>query len=989
MPNPKNKQRSTNGLRNTFLLLLLIMGLFHELPAHSTDPEQQMEQAESDFTRARELRFTQAEAADELFQRAQEAYLNLELWNKATACTIYRSQLNYELGRLDSLQHILDKAQGLLDNKDLKGENYRQERIYYFRAMLFEARAQYEEAQEMLTRASAILEALENPIGLDSSYMSSHKALSGSIYYGRGDFETAIHRYQTALNLFPASRPNEAKLLNLYNNLGLALFEMDRVPEGMGYLETSRQILPELDPAIYFNDYLQTYFNLIKGHLLLENTTQALGYLAMAQPLLEHKKDDEHIWYSLQAQVKDQQENYPSALYNYRLALAKRITVRGRQHPSIARLHQSIGQIYLKMGKDEAALEAFQRGLMVFDPKLRPEQLFAVPSLEHVDEYYPLIQLLKAKGDLLVQHDPFRASEILPTFRVAIQAIDSLRLLYESDASKLLLSKEAKDVFGAAIALLHRLHQLAPDSGYLEEAFQYMEKTKALLLLENIRKWRNIRLSDAGQNQTDSEFNRLLEQEKNAKLDLVLLQRLLKDALEQTTDGSRQSEKIGTLEQALRKRTAAYEAIKEDLAQRFTSYYEASYGEDVTDITTVRDKLLTGDDTALISYFIHGERSFALLISRDSVSLEQLAGPAIWEQAFLQYQAALRAQENSVLSDTIFQQYTRSASELYQQLLAPLVQQLPEDCRRLYLIPDDRLGFLAFESLLTRPAAAAPVNYSVEHLDYLLEQFAPAYGYSATLLVESIKPQTKKDQRKNYGGFAPVFEDHAYSGQAVSRDCSTGELMYLPYSKESVEATTQLYKGEAFLHEAASLKNFMAAAQDYRILQLSTHACVDNDNALFNVLYFHDTTLANYQIFDIPIRADLVILSACETGTGDLLEGEGIMSLSRGFYYAGCSNVITSLWPADDHATKELMILLNRNLKKGLHKDEALRRAKLDFLESGTLRKTHLAPSTWANFILIGNQEQIQLSTMSPIMLLILGSGALLLFGLLIYFYQR
>lgn len=991
MPNLKKSRRSPDGLRTIFLIFILIIGLINEVTAfaaYPNDPNQIKEQADADYDRALELRLTDPMAADRIFLRAQQAYEEIELWTRATVCAIYRCQLNYDLGRMDSLQLALDQAQNHIDRRELRGEHFRQERVYFFRAMLFEARARYEEAQDMLVRATAILEGLEKPEGIDSSYMSSHKALSGSIYYGRGDYETAVNRYQTALNLFPLSRPNEAKLLNIYNNLGLALFELDRVEDGMVYLDLSLKILPQLDASIYYNDYLQTYFNLIKGHLLLNNTAEALTYLNLAQPLLSRKKDDEHIWYSLRAQINEKQQDWTAALVSYRLALAKRILVRGQRHPSIARLYRSIGTLEQKQQNPAAALEAFQRGLQVFDPGFDVSKHFDTPSLEDVNEYYPLIQLLKDRGDLLMKQYPNRAADILPTFRTAIQAIDSLRLLYESDASKLLLSKEAKAVFASAISLLYQLQQLSPNEDYLEEAFRYMEKTKALLLLENIRKWRNIRLSSTGRKEDDREFNSLLEKEKNAKLDLVLLQRLIKDAREQRSQ-DKPAEKINTLEQALRKATADYESVKAELQHRFPQYYEASYGEAVVDLRTVKRRLLGDDDTALASYFIYGDRSFALLISRKSVILEQVAGPAAWEENFQHYQSALRTQGTAVLMDSVFQQYIHSAHSLYDHLLSPLLRHLPSDYRRLYLVPDDRLGFLAFESFLVTPANPVPVDYSPDQLDYLIEHFALAYGYSATLLVESMKKQSGPDDRKDYGGFAPVFSDHAAAGQAVSRDCTTGELMYLPYSGESVTATSAMYQGDAYLHENATLEKFRAVARNYRILQLSTHACVDNKNALFNVLYFSDTTLANYEIFDIPIRADLIILSACETGNGDLQQGEGIMSLSRGFYYAGSSNVITSLWPADDHATKELMILLNQKLKKGLAKDEALRQAKLDYLTSGGLRKAGLAPATWANFILIGNQQRIELDHSAFLIYALTALVALLAIGSGAYYYRR
>ena len=235
----------------------------------------------------------------------------------------------------------------------------------------------------------------------------------------------------------------------------------------------------------------------------------------------------------------------------------------------------------------------------------------------------------------------------------------------------------------------------------------------------------------------------------------------------------------------------------------------------------------------------------------------------------------------------------------------------------------------------------------------------------------------------------PFFKEGSL-GRATSRDCTTGSLMYLPYSEESIQVSSELFDGDPFLHENASLDTFRLLAKQYRILQLATHACIDEQDALFNVIYFHDTTLATYEIFDIPIQADLIILSACETGNGDLLQGEGIMSLSRGFYYAGSSSIVTSLWPADDHATKDLMISFNQYLYKKWPKDRALRQAKLDYLQQTGLRKINQAPALWANFILIGNQEQIMLDhTHASYKPWLIGLLALLAILMLYYYHMN
>jgi LPXTG-motif cell wall-anchored protein len=112
------------------------------------------------------------------------------------------------------------------------------------------------------------------------------------------------------------------------------------------------------------------------------------------------------------------------------------------------------------------------------------------------------------------------------------------------------------------------------------------------------------------------------------------------------------------------------------------------------------------------------------------------------------------------------------------------------------------------------------------------------------------------------------------------------------------------------------------------------------------------------EIYDLDLKnTSLVILSACETASGGLLEGEGVMSLSRSFSYAGCSNVITTLWNADDRSTAYLTLKLHQYLDKGLTKDAALQQAKLDLLKDPRLNPREKHPYYWSHLILIGNYE--------------------------------
>ena len=136
-------------------------------------------------------------------------------------------------------------------------------------------------------------------------------------------------------------------------------------------------------------------------------------------------------------------------------------------------------------------------------------------------------------------------------------------------------------------------------------------------------------------------------------------------------------------------------------------------------------------------------------------------------------------------------------------------------------------------------------------------------------------------------------------------------------------------------------------------------------------------------LYNLTLDAEMVVLSACETGIGELQRGEGVISLARGFVYAGAGSLVTSLWSVDDLSTKQVMELFYQNLKSGQTKDAALRNAKLTYLAS-TPQKAH--PFYWAAFAPIGNMESIELGRGIG-MGWYLGGLAILLVGL--FFFRR
>ncbi len=287
-----------------------------------------------------------------------------------------------------------------------------------------------------------------------------------------------------------------------------------------------------------------------------------------------------------------------------------------------------------------------------------------------------------------------------------------------------------------------------------------------------------------------------------------------------------------------------------------------------------------------------------------------------------------------------------------------------EDVQKINFIADGELLMFPFELLRSNN-------------QYLIEQYEISYSYSPFLLNESIR--TTKHSVNRLLALAPLYNGNStIAAQGLRDDIAefdSGELyddlyrnnslVSLPYTRDEVKGIESLFskkKGtvRVLIGDEATKKALNQGVNGFDVIHFATHGycstknpslsrlvlATDNKNVSTNdaeaFLYLDET-------YDLNLNADLVVLSACKTGTGKILEGEGVMALPRGFIYAGVPNVIASLWKVHDEKTKDLMLafyehLLNDNVSYA----EALRRAKLDCIKKGFL------PLDWAGFILIG-----------------------------------
>jgi CHAT domain-containing protein len=182
-------------------------------------------------------------------------------------------------------------------------------------------------------------------------------------------------------------------------------------------------------------------------------------------------------------------------------------------------------------------------------------------------------------------------------------------------------------------------------------------------------------------------------------------------------------------------------------------------------------------------------------------------------------------------------------------------------------------------------------------------------------------------------------------------------------TEEEVKSIVASVGGISLAGHLAVKDSFLAKAKNYNMIHLATHASVNWKNPDLSVIHFSPVelrssflTLDELQRTWLPL--EMTVLSACETGLGQLNKGEGLMSLARGFFAAGSKSVITSLWKADDESTYKIMTAFYKYLARGQRKDEALRNAKLEYLENCDPLKS--SPFYWAAFIPIGDMSPIR-----------------------------
>lgn len=399
----------------------------------------------------------------------------------------------------------------------------------------------------------------------------------------------------------------------------------------------------------------------------------------------------------------------------------------------------------------------------------------------------------------------------------------------------------------------------------------------------------------------------------------------------------------------------AYAAFLQRLERDHPAYFALRYGEATVTVDEARRSLLK-PGRALVAYARTAANLYALVVTAERADLVRLDAADLDDRV-----TAL----NRAIAERDAERYVRTAHALHAQVIAPLSERISG--QELLIIPDGPLHLLSFECLLTAPGG--PNDFS-QHL--LLRRHAIAYLLSATTAVQFA--QLARHRAHGALAIAPGFTDEVKQAYlARVRDSSLVDRDYLryvrqPFALRTAEGLGSSMRAQLLLGAQATEQGFREKAAQHGILHLGTHAEMNATNPMYSRLVLSkdgagadpdaDGYLHAYEIYELDLRAQLAVLTACETGTGTLDAGEGVRSLGYSFAYAGCPSLVMSLWSIDEQSSSAIIARFYELLADGLPKHEALRQAKLDHLAKAD---GELAlPYYWAGLVLVGDAEPVE-----------------------------
>jgi CHAT domain-containing protein/tetratricopeptide (TPR) repeat protein len=910
--------------------------------------------------------------------------------------------LSQELNK-DSLRLITNKLgqKGAI----LGNEGKYTEALDTFKLFLHERKKIYGEENYFLTQPYMMLGITYKNLGENDMALSSYKlaeinfflrkdppqGLLGSIYINLGnvyraqlDYSNALKYFSQALNVYQNQNP-----VDLYDitNAYYAIAEVEFITENyQSVIEVAEKCYSSADTTnqIYFDNILGgSYYNLknnnkadyhyqhaIKLSMEYYGTSLdlAYAYMSYADYLSETNQFNKALKELTEAHqiLLDLNKEIGVEVFNYYQAEGNIYRNRTINTQEISRFKTEKKQNLLK------SIGSYKKGLTALEiVQNNPEE--SEIDYQKARSLLDCIVIIKAIGDVyleiaLLDNENKGANfgenldYALSCYNNTSNLIQQARKEISNDESKIQLSNLQYQTISKIIETAYLAFNYSENQEFLDIAFNNSEQLKSSALFDKIAN----ELAQENSLIPDS----LLELERKLNNTIANYSELQYEELSYNEpDSSLLEEYNDKIFNASRQR----DELNRYMEESYPDYYQLKYANSALSLNEIQDKVDRKE--AIVEYFLAEPATEKINNGNETDTLASLYTFFITSDKIDFHKKTLRPSDIQALEETFrfmsstdymfthnedAKQYCVSSHNLYNVLIAPFENDLHE--KHLTIIPDGKLNYISFDGLLkTLPDTSETIRFN--ELNYLVKDVNINYANSVNIF---LKNKASKPKLRNHTlAFAPEYNSEEFKMTGTSY-----KLAPLPGVQKEVDEIAKSVNTTIFRSKDASEQNFREKSGNFDILHLAMHAYINDSLPAYSRLAFSQiadsTTLDNdgwlntADIYNLDLNASMTVLSACNTGVGKLQKGEGLMSLARGFLYAGCPSVVMSLWEVEDAAGTKIMTSFYKYLKAGKTKDEALRLAKLKYLEESNSRLSH--PHYWMSFKCIGDNSPVYTS---------------------------
>ena len=846
------------------------------------------------------------------YREAGEQLLKSNQLDSYATCHLNIGQCYLELGNIEAALEQTKNTVGFISSE------LPDQKSLLFDALLLEGEAllkigRNNESLEILNQAEALAPS-QDPLDAAECYNDL-----GVGYWNNGNKELALGYHEKALKIRRETLGDTAvQVANSYLNLGLVYLKEDYLDAVIAFtdaLEIYKSQLGERHPQVAL-----CYSNLAFANSAQNNYGAALRYLDLTMDIWNqnYKGDHPNKAFTLtnKGNILEEQGKYDEALVAEQEALQMYLKLFGPKHPEVANTYALMASSQAQKGQYNLAMESIQQSIYANLYDQTYYDLYALPKLENYFNADILLSSLQRKAQILetlhfnktLKPRDIKAS--LDTYRLCDDLISDIRQIRLSEADKIKIGEISTQIYDNGIRIaLYLADKTFHKKEYQKIAFNFCERSKSAVLQAAI--------NDTKAKTFAGIPDELIEEESGYQTYLNYLEQQLED----NPNDANIRAMVFDVKQS-------YIDFIKKLEQTYPNYYNLKYQKDILSVEDLKSHLPT--TTAVLSYFIGDQSVYIFEITKSGIQTYSKPKP----ENFLQSVNGLR---NSIKYR--IQSMYESSSKTLSELLIPKIE---SGIQQLVIIPDGITGTIPYEALKWGDDSDAV---------YLVEKFGVSYDYSASLINDRLS-MTASDA-KGILLTAPVSFDKNDTRMSTlpGSEAEVKEIKYLFMS--STDKPEVLFKEDA---SESKVKSIDLAS--FKYLHFATHGMVHESKPDLSRIFLtpdnsEDGNLFSSETYSLDINADLVTLSACETGLGKIAKGEGIIGLSRSLMYAGAKNLIVSLWQVSDASTSELMIdfyTQHLNHSTNMIFADDLRKAKLKLIAS----EDYSEPYYWAPFILIG-----------------------------------